>query len=262
VIRWCCYCQDFIGECAPYDDVSVTHGICEPCRERLVRGDPLKEQTASVRALSNKLFESARQGDHAACAATLAEAKTVGMDGVSILVGLVQPALYRAGLQWQGGQMSVAEEHRVTSWCERMFALLAPAPMRPPPVDLLILQAPGNAHTLGPRFAREVLSAWGLSVEVVVPELPLDEAVALVRQWRPRVVGLSCALASQVPVATAYITQLRARLWPAIGMRYLLSGFAFRLGGGAEVPRMEAGIDAAVELSSARQIIAESEHRD
>jgi hypothetical protein len=251
-----------MGECAPYDDVSVTHGICDPCRARLERGDPLKEQTDSVRALSNRIFESAREGDQAACAAALAEAKAVGMDGVSILVGLVQPALYRSGLQWQGGRMSVTEEHRVTSWCERMFALLAPAPRKPPPVDLLILQTPGNAHTLGPRFAREVLSAWGLSVEIVVPELPLGEAAALVRECRPRVVGLSCALASQVPVASGFITQLRAHLEPAIGTRFLLSGLAFRLGGGVEVPRMGDGIDAAVDLSSVRRIVAGSDHGD
>lgn len=37
MIRWCSYCQKFLGERAPFDDPSFTHGICERCDLRLER---------------------------------------------------------------------------------------------------------------------------------------------------------------------------------------------------------------------------------
>jgi len=248
VIRWCSYCQRFLGEAQPFDDPSFTHGICVPCEQRLERGEDLKEQTAPVRSLFNRIMEHARAGDDHACASILEEAWAMGLGTESILVGLLEPALYQAGLEWQDGRLSVASEHRLTSWCDRVFSMLEPGPRRSGPLDLLILQAPGNAHTLGPRFAAQLLRARGLSVEVVVPDLPLNETVTLARELQPRFIGLSCALPSAVPPAVDLITRLRERLEPGLCCRYVLGGFAFRLGGGVRPPAVAPGIDVVVDL--------------
>ena len=31
MFRWCSYCQTFIGESKPFEDFSLTHGICKYC---------------------------------------------------------------------------------------------------------------------------------------------------------------------------------------------------------------------------------------
>jgi methanogenic corrinoid protein MtbC1 len=248
MIRWCSYCQRFLGEVQPFDDPSFTHGICVPCEQRLERGENVKEQTATVRSLFGRIMDGARAGDEHGCASILEEARAMGLGTDSILVGLLEPALYQAGIEWQGGQLSVASEHRLTSWCDRAFSMLEPGPRSSGPLDLLILQAPGNRHTLGPRFAAQVLRARGLSVEAVVPDLPLNEIVTVARELHPRFIGLSCALPSAVPPAVDLITRLRGQLEPGLCCRYVLGGFAFRLGGGVRPPAVAPGIEVVVDL--------------
>jgi hypothetical protein len=143
--------------------------------------------------------------------------------------------------------MSVASEHRYTSWCERVFYMLAPAPRAPPPIDILLVQTPGNAHTVGVRFAGQVLAGRGFKVEVLSPALPFEELVAVARSLGPRFIGFSCALPSNVPVAVELVRLLRARLEPELRCRYVLSGFAFRLGGRASAPPAP-GVEVALDL--------------
>jgi methanogenic corrinoid protein MtbC1 len=248
MIRWCSYCQGFLGEIPPFDDPRFTHGICDRCDQKMARGENVMEQTSAVRSMFSRIMESARAGDEHSCVSILEEARATGLGTESILLGMLGPALYQAGLEWQGGQMSVASEHRLTSWCDRVFSMLDPGPRRSGPLDLLILQAPGNSHTLGPRFAAQVLRARGLSVEVVVPDLPLDEIVTVARELRPRLVGLSCALPSAVPPAVDLVTRVRGQLEPELCCRYVLGGFAFRLGGGVRPSAVAPGIEVVVDL--------------
>jgi methanogenic corrinoid protein MtbC1 len=248
MIRWCSYCQRFLGELPPFDDPRFSHGICVPCNQRLDRGEDVVQQTATVRSLFGRIMEGARAGDEHVCASILEEARAMGLGTEAIMVGMLEPALYQAGIEWQDGRLSVASEHRLTSWCERVFSMLEPGPRRSGSLDLLILQAPGNSHTLGPRFAAQVLRARGLSVEVVVPDLPLNEIVTVARELQPRFIGLSCALPSAVPQAVDLVTRLRGQLEPGLCCRYVLGGFAFRLGGGVRPSAVAPGIEVIVDL--------------
>jgi methanogenic corrinoid protein MtbC1 len=238
-----------MGERTPFDEPSFSHGVCARCEASLERDEPLHLDTESVRALFGRIVASARLSDETACAGLLVEARALGLDAESLLVGMLQPALYQAGLDWHEGQISPAAERRFTSWCERVFAMVAPAvPSAPagPPINLLIFHTPGNAHTVGPRFAAHVLSARGLSVELVASALPLDEMVGLAQRLRPRFIGFSCALPSDVSVATDLVDRLRAQLEPVITCRYVLSGFAFRRGGAS--PPVAPGVEVALDL--------------
>ena len=258
MIRWCSYCQAFLGEIPPFDDPRFTHSICPSCEERLERGENLAEHTAPARSLLHRLMAKASHWDESACVALLDEARASGLSTQSILIGLLKPALYQAGIEWQNGRMSVASEHRFTSWCDRALSILESSSQRRGPPDLLILQAPGNSHSLGPRFAAQILRARGLSVEVVVPELPLDEIVAVAKELRPRIIGFSCALPFVVPGTVDLIQHLRGRLEPGLLCRYVLGGFAFRLGGGAQPLTVAPGIEVVTDLDFFDSLRAES----
>ena len=96
------------------------------------------------------------------------------------------------------------------------------------PLHLLIFMMPGNTHTLGPRFAAEVLAARGISAQVVVLQLPIDAMVQEIERLRPRMVGISCALASSLPAADELLLDLAGRIDPSWPRRFLLGGFAVR----------------------------------
>lgn len=250
MIRWCSYCQAFLGEARPYADPQLTHGICEHCLDKLERDEPLLEQTAATRALFHRILDSARGGDAIACATMVDQARALGLSSEAVTMGLLQPALYQVGLDWQGCQLSVAAEHRFTDWCERVFDLVAAQlPTHEPPLDMLIFQTPGNRHTVGARFAALALSARGRAVEAHIRELALDDMLALVRAGRPHMVGLSCALPASIDVAVALLLRLRERLGPALRPRFILSGMAFRLGGAPRHRELPADIEIVDDLS-------------
>ena len=248
MIRWCCYCQQVQGEKAPYDEPVFSHGLCQLCAEKLERGEALAANTEVRRDLIARILAAARDADDGACTASLNEALGLGLDSESILVGMLQPALYQAGLDWHKGTMSHEAEHRLTDWCERVFAMLEPPAPIGAAFGLLIFPTPGNRHTVGPRFAAQILRARGWSVEATEDPLSLDEMVARARTIRPRLIGFSCALPAAVPVAVNLIEQLRARLEPEVTCGYVLSGFAFRFGGAAIASTIPAGIEVAVDL--------------
>jgi methanogenic corrinoid protein MtbC1 len=255
MIRWCSYCQAFLGETQPYADPRLTHGICERCMEKLERDEPLIEQTAAPRALFDRILDSARSGDAIACATMVDEARSLGLSSEAVTVGLLQPALYQVGIDWQGNRLSVAAEHRFTAWCEQAFDLVAAQPStHKRALDMQIFLTPGNKHSVGARFAGHALGARGLAVETHVGDLSLDEMVALVREKRPAMVGLSCALPGSIDVAVALLLRLRERLGPELQPRFLLSGMAFRLGG---KPRaLPTGLEVVDDLSYFDSLIA------
>jgi methanogenic corrinoid protein MtbC1 len=247
MIRWCSYCQHFLGERAPFDDPTFTHGICDACEARLDRDEPLRADTEPVRALMRRVLVSAAAGDETTCEAFIADARALGLGNESLLVGMLQPALYQAGRDWQGARMSVASEHRFTEWCERVFYMIAPVPRVPPPIDILLVQTPGNVHTVGLRFAKRLLAERGFAVDLLSPALPFEEMVDAARSLQPRFVGFSCAIPESIPVAVDLVGRLRERLEPNLCCGYVLSGFAFRLGG-APAPPPEAGIEVALDM--------------
>ncbi len=250
MIRVCSYCVTILGEAAPFDDPSLSHGLCAACADGLDRGDRLIERLSGVRALFRRLLDEAMEGNQAACAAIVAEAGALGLGAESILMALLQPALYEAGRAWETEGLPVAAEHRLTSWCEVALGLVpAPAGSRPP-LDLLIFQAPGNLHPLGARIAARRLAAQGVAVEALVPELPEAEMEQLVRELAPRCVGFSCARQGDVERAVDVITRLRASLGPAASPRFILSGFAFRGPKAADLSARLAGLEVVVHLEA------------
>ena len=256
VIRWCSYCQAFLGEHPPYDDPSISHGMCASCAGRFESGEELVDLTEGLRDLMSRIFACASRADVSAIPALIEEAGARALSPASLLVGFLQPALYRAGQAWQEGCMSVVEEHRFTLWCERFLAQLPPRRSVGTTLDLLILLAPNNAHTLGARFAAELLDARGISTQVIVPGVPVADAAKEIERLRPAVVGLSCALPSSLPEADALITELRARIDASWQGDFALAGLALR--GPDASWTSAAGATVVVTLDDVERLVATS----
>lgn len=206
MIRWCAYCQRFIGEVEPLTQFEISHGACATCEPRALIDDEPSAEDRQAAALFNRLFEFAAAGDVRTCGEIIHEARRLRYRTVDLLLGLIQPALGEIGARWEEGLVTVADEHRFSAWCEVAVALLEHSrPLHPaatnPRTDLLLLAAPGNHHLLGLRIASLCLAEEGLAVEHVVPELPAAEVVALTVQRAPRWVGFSCSLPEHVASA-------------------------------------------------------------
>ncbi len=241
MIRWCAYCQNFLGERAPYDDPSFTHSVCSACDLRLERDEPLKKDTERVRALFKRLLIAGKAGAEAECASLVGEAQSLGLGNESTLIGLLQPALYQAGLEWQLSGLTVTEEHglvRTSVHADHSRPTFSRTTRR------AHLSNPGELTHHWAAHGRRSPFCRGVCADAIVPGIPVTEMLDLVRQRRPRLVGFSCALPRDVQVAREHVAKLRSQLEPSLVPRFLLSGFAFRLSG--DTLPLETGSDVEV----------------
>lgn len=213
MIRWCAYCQSFLGERPPYEDLGFTHGVCDACLGLF--DTPEDDDFAPIEALKrfhDRLREAGERGDLDAAIALMAQARAAGLKTTDLLLGLVGPILYEVGSLWAAKRITVADEHRFTRFYRRVVAALRDAALLPEgdlereETDMLLVLPKNNAHV----FGVELLASWlrdrGLRVaQVRADATPKLEAVIAVK--RPRCIGISVALASQLPEVEAIVAR-------------------------------------------------------
>ena len=205
MIRWCAYCQNYLGEAEPFDKFQVSHGLCPKCEESGVAES--ENATALLRPLADffrKLRSEAREGINSDPKDWINKAFELGIKPDSLLVGLMQPALYEIGELWLKGEVSVATEHRFSSFAEAMIgAIYQHRPeltknRRAASPDVLLANADANYHTLGIKFLEFRLLSAGLKTYTLLPGLPVVEIVERTKSLKPKALGLSVSMSSQI----------------------------------------------------------------
>ena len=226
MFRWCAYCQHLIGEVAPLDDYSITHGLCSSCEPDAERYRPTPAGLRAQAAMTG-LLSAGRAGRYDSAVASLEEASAAGATPIDLMIGLLQPALFEIGRLWKTGKITTTDEHRFTSFCERAMSAL-PAPPEPPltaPLVLLVL-VDGNAHDLGVRMLSRVAAGDGARCEALYPGSPNDDILSLCRRERPALLGVSASLPEHLPPADVLARRVTAEL----GIKTVLGGGALRRG--------------------------------
>ena len=238
MLKWCSYCQQFLGEVPDYEDLSITHGMCTGCHPKVLdfaesdfaRSDLLK-------GVQRKLFDAGRRNDLKAAEKIVEDAVKANIRPVDILIGIIAPMLYQIGEDWKKGILSVEAEHQFTAFCERTFDLIAPKVTGDMPAnltrsngtDVLLMNAPGNEHTLAIRILALWLVSKGMRVQIADAHRKLDQLVTLVSSTRPKMLLISMALAEQRRDVNA-ITQRIAELPKSIRPKVIVGGYAVKLG--------------------------------
>jgi MerR family transcriptional regulator, light-induced transcriptional regulator len=110
-----------------------------------------------------------------------------------VCLNVAQPMLIDIGERWHAGEVSVAEEHYVSSFVRsKMFALLQAyqtAGNRGPLVFTAC--APDEWHEVGVLLVSVFLTRRGLLVRYLGPSLPLEGLAAIVARHRPAAIVLS-----------------------------------------------------------------------
>jgi len=215
MIRWCAFCQRYQGEIEPFDDYSMTHGICERCSARKAF---LHEEPSNLGAIRRFFLRVAQSATAPAVSAfeLVREGNALGLDPVDLLLGIVQPVLRQIGDRWERGEATVAEEHRVTALCSTLIKLLmetdarvAMLRRRKSPTVLLVAAA-HNYHTLGLQILAAFLLKNRISVLTVYPCLPPRDIVKLAQSVQPRIVAVSAAMPDHIQSAVEIDERLAA----------------------------------------------------
>jgi MerR family transcriptional regulator, light-induced transcriptional regulator len=110
-----------------------------------------------------------------------------------VCLHVLQPLLVEVGDRWHAGELSVAEEHYVSSFVRtKLFSLLEvyQGPDRRGPL-VFTACAPDEWHELGILIVSIFLARRGYVVRYLGPNLPLEGLAAVVARHHPAVVALS-----------------------------------------------------------------------
>ncbi len=163
MLSWCSYCQQFQGERPPFEDLMITHGICGACEPKaLFFPERDYSYMKTLQNIQSQLREAGLHADLKAAEQIIEDNAKAKVRPVDILVGLVAPMLYEIGEDWKRGAITVAEEHRFSTFCEHLCELVdakvkvpvSAGVMNTDRAEIMIVNAPGNRHTLGIRFVK------------------------------------------------------------------------------------------------------------
>ena len=243
MIKWCAACQRFQEESEPFDDYRISHTICPACLSKLDSGATTDfDGLAGIIDFYRRLEAIALAGDAASVDEILEESGRLGIRPLDLMMGLLQPLMAKVGDLWAANQVTVTVEHRFSVLVGDLLASLsrrpaagtsqatASSPAGAPPAtpELVLINAEDNYHTLGLRMAEAYFAISGIATVTVVPGLPTDEVLDLLRTHKPMAVGFSVALPTQMKQVREIRRRLDELAFPP--QRILVGGPAVRLG--------------------------------
>ena len=234
MLKWCSYCQSFLGEIPPYDDFHPTHGICARCEiahPDLFDSLVVRNATAA-RQIFGVLFQAGQKNDLETAERIIEHALATNFKPADILMGMISPMLYEIGEGWEKGTVTVAEEHRFTAFCEEVLDVIS-AQWLPDENEevgreqILLVNAPGNLHNLGIRFLHLWLESRGHPARVI--EGDIGDVVEDIVRSGPKIVLTSISLPQQTEGVAALFEQLKLAL-PVATPRLVVGGHAVKVG--------------------------------
>ena len=235
MLKWCAYCQHFMREIAPYDDFSITHGLCNSCEtakdvfasDEVARADFLRQ-------IFHALFDAGRHQDFEAAARIIENAIAANCRPVDILIGMIAPMLYEIGEEWKRGALTVEAEHRFTAFSEQVIGLLQPridaggaAPARG--TLLFLMNAPGNRHNLAVRILALWLESRGARVRIIDDGTDSVSLMQSIAASRPKYLLISMALSEQRD-HVAEIANAAKALPPDVRPKVIVGGYPVKVG--------------------------------
>jgi methanogenic corrinoid protein MtbC1 len=200
----------------------------------------------SVLSLQSSIFNAGKINDIELGKKLIEKAVGMNIRPSDILIGMIAPMLYQIGKDWSRGRVSVEEEHRFTAFCEKIFTLVAAKANGGQPsdatkasrTDVLLMNAPGNSHTLAIRILALVLAEQDVQASILHIPLDLEALIATMDRIKPRLVLISIALAEQY-ASVAGIAERIAAMPKTIRPKVVVGGYAVKLGLISAIPGAE-----------------------
>lgn len=199
MFRWCSYCQTYMGETAPREIHSPTHGICPGCKTKFKAGTA--EITPGIKKIVrffNDLQTCLKFGLTPDPQELIDQAAELGIRPQDLLAGMLQPLLYEIGTMYATGQVTARAEHAFSMFVEDVIHRLKIQLPRPQQADVLLFSADGNYHSFGIRFLELALQEEGVYAKAVFPSMPFSEMFLMAQEANARVVGISFSMKDQL----------------------------------------------------------------
>ncbi|MEM8834469.1 MAG: cobalamin-dependent protein [Planctomycetota bacterium] len=166
-----------------------------------------------------------------------------------IYAWVFEPVMREIGRLWQLNELSVAEEHLISSHVTRLMSQVVQMGGTPDPNGhmLLALAPPGDLHDMGLRMVADFFEINGWDVHYLGANVPVQDVAPAVEAVHPDLIAISTSMAVHLSSLRAAVASARtARTQPE--PRVLVGGRPF-----AVMPQLAGyvGADASAESASA-----------
>lgn len=247
MLLWCSECQQFICEVPEYDNLMITHGMCDGCNETSAT---LSERELGraifLRQIFWDLFDAGKRSDLAGAREIIDGAIAANCKPIDILIGMLAPMLYQIGRDWEGQVIGIEDEHQFTAFCQEVIDVVTASTREADSTlspgirgnSVLLMNAPGNQHILGIQIAALWLHSRGIKTQVAPFGIDFTDLLDYLARVRPTDLLISMALVEQRDGVAALVEHLLC--WPrALRPRIIVGGYAVKTGQVATLPGVE-----------------------
>lgn len=174
------------------------------------------------------LLAALLEGRREQCIAVAREFVESPRDLTHFYTAVVQPAMYRVGLLWETGEISVAQEHLATSLVALVIAELYTRHFDPRKDKGLAIVStpPGELHQLGARMFADLLDLDGWMVRFLGSDTPSEDLAKKIRDRPCDLIGLSGAISFHLDQMRDTISVIRESM-ASEQPKIMVGGLAF-----------------------------------
>ncbi len=151
------------------------------------------------------------RGEHQDCLKITKDNVTTATDLEAFYLQVIQPVMFKVGLLWEQGDISVAQEHLATAIVSRVMASLYPRfiTVKQTKGTALITAAPNEYHELGARMVADLLEMDGWDVKYLGVNIPIVDLIDMMINLKPSLLGISVGMAFNMDKTREIITLVR-----------------------------------------------------
>lgn len=156
-------------------------------------------------------LDAAMQGKHQECMAIAQTAVQKTDDVAGFYLQVLQPVMQDVGMLWETGEITVAEEHLVSSIVSRVMVTISMTHitgMRGRR-KAIVTSAPNEFHEIGAWMLSDMLEMDGWDVRYLGANTPETDLLELARAFQPDLLAVSVTMPFNIPKARHLVSELR-----------------------------------------------------
>jgi methanogenic corrinoid protein MtbC1 len=206
--------------------------------------------------LALEYLQKVLEGNVADAIGLVTAAAVNGLGSRAAYTDVLLPAQREVGRLWHAGELSIAEEHMVTSATLRTMSVIASQAPRAPANGRTVVVAAvaGNVHDVGLRALADMYQLAGWRVIFVGSDVPMLDLPTMLGFFEADLLMLGATLATHVPRVEQAIRSIRERCERRV--KVVVGGSAFdeapdlwqRVGSDGYAPTIDQALDVGARL--------------
>jgi methanogenic corrinoid protein MtbC1 len=134
-----------------------------------------------------------------------------GLSVFDIYKTYLRPIMYQVGDMWEKGDLSIADEHHISSIVERMIAVVIPynKAIRTSDYSVLLMTMKTESHRIGLRMINEVFRSQGWRTFYIGAPIPWHSVLTMIKEQGIKTLAISLTMTDELNLLNEFISFIR-----------------------------------------------------